>query len=150
MSYLWFKHHHQSSPILAIQTALKFLCVACFGTCVMKVNWVLEMLMCIPCNITTVCFCWVCKEVKLCYSFGECRFEEQREGYFRKLRKLRNQEEFENKKTLRKKKKASLGQLSGYVCQGKKDKCRKTAVTEIVSWDITKSGFRWLWKEVFT
>lgn len=80
-------------------------------------NWVL--LMCIPCNMTTVCFCRVCKEVKLCYSFGECRFEGQREGYLGKLEEFRKQE-FEDKKTLSKKEEKSLPWTTGYVCQERK------------------------------
>lgn len=75
----------------------------------------------------------MCKEVKLCYSFGECRFEEQREGYLEKLEEFRKQE-FEDKMTLSKKEEKSLPWTTVWVCvPGKKDKCKKIAVTEIES-----------------
>lgn len=83
--------------------------------------------------MTTVCFCSVCKEVKLCYSFRECRFKEQREGYFEKPEEFGKQE-FEDKKTLSKKEEKSLPWTNVWVCvPGKKDKCGKIAVTEIES-----------------
>lgn len=86
--------------------------------------------MCLPCNMTTVCFCRVCKEVKLCYSFGECRFEEHREGYFRETRRIQKTRGIRRHKTLSKKEK-SLSWTTVWGCvPGKKDKCRKIAVTE--------------------
>lgn len=60
-----------------------------------------------------------------------------------KLGEFRKQEEFEDKKTLSTKEEKSLPWTKVWVCvPGKKDKCRKIALTEIESQDIIKSGFR--------
>lgn len=104
----------------------------------MTVNWVLEMLMCIPCNMTTASFCRVCIEVKLFIPLGNTGLKSKDKAISEKVGEFRKQEEFEDKKILSKKgEKSLLGQLSGDVCQE-----RKIAVTETESSDVTKSGFR--------
>lgn len=56
----------------------------------MIVNWVLEMF----CVYHVIWPLYASEEcVKLCYSFGECRFEEQREGYFRETRGIQKTRE---------------------------------------------------------
>lgn len=84
--------------------------------------------MCIPCNVTTACFCRVCVEVKLFIPLGNAGLKSKDKAISEKG-EFRKQEEFEDKKTLSKKwEKSLLGQLSEDVCQE-----RKIAVTEIES-----------------
>lgn len=64
----------------------------------MEVNRVLEMLMCMLCNMITARFCRVCKEVKFYYFFGEWRFNSKEKAVLEKPGDLRKQENLKTRR----------------------------------------------------
>lgn len=76
-------------------------------------------------------------------------FEEQKEGYFRETRGIQKTRGiWRQEDTEQEREKPVLDNCLGMGAR-KERQVHKIAVTEIESWDVTKSGFRWLWKEQF-
>lgn len=53
------------------------------------------MLMCMPCNMTTACFCRVCREVKLFIPLGNTGLKSKEKAILEKVGEFRKQEESE-------------------------------------------------------